>query len=83
MNWTQAIEQMRPGKTVRRVSESLVKHRSGGIQEEGCEGCKLVEMFDETGMSHRVMVGQHSKYSCPPTAEMIDATDWIVIPEKR
>lgn len=81
MNWKQAIQSMREGATVRRVSESVrtLTHLSSGmaVYESGEEGCRLAYAYTPEGESVRVFQGE-SGCLFVPTTEQVLADDWVV-----
>lgn len=84
MKWIMAVEQMRQGRQVRQVSES-VRTRTGemfGIPTfvEGREPLELVEAWTADMVPVLVLRGAWSATLYKPTNEMLSADDWIVLP---
>lgn len=78
MNWIEAVEAMRVGKTVRRKSESWQRQLSDDIVESGEEGCRLMHAWTVEDKPALVFVGACSKAHFVPDDGHRSATDWEV-----
>lgn len=78
MNWEEAVEAMRSGKTVRRRSEAWQKRIADDIVESGEEGCRLMHAWSVDETPVLVFVGAWSKAHFVPDGEHRSATDWEV-----
>jgi hypothetical protein len=87
MNWTEAVEAMKTGKTVRRVSESVRRREgdAGGIPifATGNEPCNLEPACTADGEQVLVFRGDWSRVLFAPSDADKAADDWIVVPSDQ
>lgn len=78
MNWTQAVDAMRAGATVRRKSEDY-HHIRGEFYYTGEEACRLGDALTHDRQQVQVFQGANSRVLFVPGPRHMDATDWFVV----
>jgi hypothetical protein len=78
MNWSEAIQAMRAGHTVRRQSDTWRKQIEPGVIETGQEGCRLLAAWTVDDMTALVFAGSMSRVMFVPDDEHRAATDWAI-----
>lgn len=83
MNWTEAIEAMRAGRRVRRVSgtQKVLACYAGTlpVYDVGTEPIMLAAAWTDDAKPVRVFVGAWSKVLFAPGHEYENATDWVTV----
>lgn len=78
MKWTEAVEAMKHGARVRRVSES-VRRLEGDIYVTGQESSKLEPAITADGERVLVFMGAWSRVLFAPDETHMTADDWVVV----
>lgn len=79
MNWNEAVEAMRRGKVVRRVSESVRTKIAPDIIETGREPTMLAHAWTVDEQPALIFQGAWTKVLFVPDSDCREATDWVVM----